>query len=223
MQNRGLDDTAEIYKQKKTLKMIIWCVIAASLIISAAYYVILTLPEKKTESTDFSDALTDYEFYPILDENIFEDEDYTKEMRKIRFFDLTVNLSEHVLNEESVSEFDASVKFMYDYINHIINGNTNGYNSCFSNAYYKKVYPKPDFTMQRLYDIELSKLRDYYDENGMRVYVFKLDYKIMKNNGTFRRDIDSSTSRTKTIYVTDREGKLAIDGEVIQHIQHNDK
>ena len=77
--------------------------------------------------------------------------------------------------------------------------------------------------MQRLYDIELSKLRDYYDENGMRVYVFKLDYKIMKNNGTFRRDIDSSTSRTKTIYVTDREGKLAIDGEVIQHIQHNDK
>ena len=60
--------------------MIIWCVIVASLLISATYYVISNLPEKKVESTDFSDALTDYEFYPALNENIFDDRDYTKEM-----------------------------------------------------------------------------------------------------------------------------------------------
>lgn len=223
MQNKEVYDAAAVSRQKKRLKLIIWCIIVISLIISVIYYAISNLPEKKTESTDFSDALTDYEFYPVLDENIFEDEDYTEEMRRIHFFDLTVNLSEYILNEETVGDFDMSVNFMYDYINYIINGNGKGYNSCFSKAYYEKVEQKPDFTMQRLYDIELSKLRDYYDENGMKVCVFKLDYKIMKNDGTFRRDIDSSTSRTKTIYVTDREGRLAIDGEVIQHIQHNDK
>ena len=76
--------------------------------------------------------------------------------------------------------------------------------------------------MQRLYDINLYKVDERY-EDGYAVYIFKLDYKILKNNGTFRKDISSSTSRTKTIYVTNREGKLAIDGEVIQHIEYNEK
>ena len=200
--------------------MILLGVIGLFLTIAILNFVVSVLPDKMVESTDFANALADYEFYPVLDENIFEDPDYTEDMRKIMYRD---GAQGYVLNESNLSQFDLSVNFMYDYINYIINGDSAGYNSCFSDAYNKKVYSKPDFTMQRLYDIELVKQKNYYDKDGNVVCVFKLDYKILKNDGTFRRDIDSSSSRTKTIYLSNREGRLAIDSEIILHVQHNEK
>ena len=222
MQNNEQNETMDLKAQKRKLKIIILSVFGISLLIAVVYFIVLSLPPKKTESTDYTDALTDYTFYSVVDENIFEDEDYTEEMRKINFSDVSEGIKEYILNEENISDCEASVVFMYNYINYIISGDVEKYNSCFSQAYYEKVYPKSYFTMQRLYDINLYKVDERY-EDGYAIYIFKLDYKILKNNGTFRKDISSSASRTKTIYVTNREGRLAIDGEVIQHIEYNEK
>ena len=220
----NLENTADlkVKLQKRKLKRIILILFAVSAIFLALSIVLFNLPKERTESTDYTDALTNYEFYPVLQENIFVDPDYTEEMRTVNFEDLTAGIKSYILTDENVSSFDPSVQFMYNYINFIINGDEVRFNACFSNAYYEKIYPKGDFTMQRLYDIKLYRVQEY-SQDGYPVSVFKLEYKILKNDGTFRRDISSTSSRTKTIYVTGREGRLAIDGEIIQHIQHNEK
>ncbi len=219
MQKKEIDnfEINDIELQKKKLRKRILIAAAAVLLVALACIVILVWPEKKTQSTDYTDALTDYKFFAVDNSNIFSDPEYTEEMRKIYYEYLVGENSESVvLDDESVKEFDASVNFMYDYIGYIMRGEVDNYNNCFSSAYYKKIFPKEFFTMQRLYDIKLINIGKRY-ENGMTVYIFKLDYKILKNDGTFRKDIDSSSSRRKTIYVTDRDGRLAIDGEEIQH------
>lgn len=212
----------DLRSQKRRLKRIILIVFLTFFVLLGICILILNLPQPKTAGTDYTDALTDYSFYPVAYENIFEDPDYTEQMRRINYADVSEGIREYVITEDNINDFDASVAFMYNYIQYIINGQTEKFNACFSNAYYEKVYPKERFTMQRLYDINLYRV-DVQNENGYAVYIFKLDYKILKNNGSFRRDISSETSRTKTIYVTTREGRLAIDGEVILHIEHNEK
>lgn len=221
MQNNANAEEIRIKDQKKKLKKIILIVFAAALFAVLLCVLLLNLPKSRSESTDYTDALQNYEFYPVVWENIFDDPDYTEDMRRIFFEDVSEGIRGYVLDDENISSFEPSVKFMYNYINYIINGDVKGYNSSFSDAYYEKIYPKSSFTMQRLYDIKLYKVEEYSHE-GYLVYVFKLQYRILKNDGTFRKDISSTTSRTKTIYLTAREGKLAIDGEIIQHIQHKD-
>lgn len=222
MQNNKKDEALDVKTQKRKLKIIILSVFGAFLLLLCICIIIMNIPQSKTLGTDYTDALTDYKFYPVVYENIFKDPDYTEQMRQINYADVSEGIREYVITEDNINDFDASVLFMYNYIQYIINGEVGKYNACFSDAYYEKVYPKESFTMQRLYDINLYKV-DVQNENGYAVYIFKLDYKILKNNGSFRRDISSDTSRTKTIYVTTREGGLAIDGEVILHIEHNEK
>lgn len=223
MKNNEFEDEnlLKIQKQKKKLKIIILSVFAVCIVFAVVFTIILSLPAKKVEGTDYSDALSDYEFFPVEITDIFYDPDYSDDMRNISYYDETFALLGYTLDDGNINEFDESVKFMYRYINYIIGGNVDDFNNCFSSAYYEKVYPKKFFTMQRLYDIKLVKAAERY-EDGMKVYVFKLDYKILKNDGTFRKDIDSSSSRTKTIYLTDREGRLAIDGETIYHIKYDE-
>lgn len=224
MRDKGFENEnlLAVKNQKKKLKIIIILVLAVFVVFAVVFTVIANRPAKKTEGTDYTDAISGYNFFPVEDIDIFSDPDYTEDMHKISYSDETFAILGYTLTDDNINEFDDSVRFMYRYINYIIEGKVDDFNNCFSSAYYEKVYPKNFFTMQRLYDIKLIKVAERY-EDGMKVFIFRLDYKILKNDGTFRKDIDSSSSRTKTIYLTNREGRLAIDGESIYHIKHNEK
>jgi hypothetical protein len=96
----------------------------------------------------------------------------------------------------------------------MINGDVNKYNGCYSDLYYEKEDPKDNFTMQKIYDVVLKKLSEESVSDGKETYmkyVFSLNYKILKNNGTLRDDFLNG-SRTQYIYITNREGELKIDG-----------
>ena len=97
---------------------------------------------------------------------------------------------------------------MLELINSIIEGDADKYNSMFSEEYLKKNAStvRERFTMQMLYDIVVSK---HYTESGA---VYSLEYKIMKNNGSYRSDMPSDCSKTQYFAISDHNGELLIDG-----------
>ena len=61
-----------------------------------------------------------------------------------------------------------------------------------------------------LYDITVYLYSQESLDGGETRYTYALEYKIHKNNGTFRNDIGED-QKTQYIVITDREGTLKID------------
>ena len=95
-----------------------------------------------------------------------------------------------------------------------IAGDHDAYNDCFSKEYLLTNGYADEFTMQKIYGIVIQKysVTAKSGDGGIyNEYVYTLDYKIMENDGTLRRDIGSDMSRTQYITVTDRTGEYKID------------
>jgi hypothetical protein len=73
----------------------------------------------------------------------------------------------------------------------------------FSSGYEGELPEK--FTMQMVYDISL---RPHANADGEKSYI--VNYKILKNNGTFRRDIGSDEGREYLFTLVEEQGKLVI-------------
>ena len=158
-------------------------------------------------------------FYPIdYDYNILKDKEYLELDRKIYYFADRTQLGSMIELDDSNRDKQAvGVTLICDMVESIIMGDADTYNSFFSDYYFehKGVEPDPGFTMTQLYDIKITnfgqqkisdkQLGDYTE------YHFVLQYKIHKNNSTFRNDIGSDGSAATYIIITDRNGKLLIE------------
>lgn len=146
---------------------------------------------------------------PDYDEDIYADAVYMGLDRNIYIYDVDTGLRES-LEPEDFEQYGDSVRFMSDFVNAIIGGDVEKYNSCFANdEYYKE-----SFTKQKLYNIVITKLSYEEIEEGSRTwaqYEFALEYMIRHNNGTLRLDIESDACRTQYITVSDRSGELLIE------------
>lgn len=158
---------------------------------------------------------------PDYDENIYEDSYYMGLDRNIYIYDIDTGMTES-LEQEDYSGYGAGVKFMADFVNIIISGDAEAYNECFDVKCFDTgdVEEKEAFTMQKLYNIKITRLSEEdVSENGNNYtkYEFALEYMIRHNNSTFRRDIGSDASKIQYITLTDRTGELLIE-EVRNHI-----
>ena len=146
---------------------------------------------------------------PDYDEDIYADAVYMGLDRNIYIYDVDTGLRES-LEPEDFEQYGDSVRFMSDFVNAIIGGDVEKYNSCFANdEYYKE-----SFTKQKLYNIVITKLSYEEIEEGSRTwaqYEFALEYMIRHNNGTLRLDIESDACRAQYITVSDRSGELLIE------------
>ena len=196
---------------KKKIVIVIISIISLMALMFISIFVldiILDKIQEKEEGNDFNFYEADY------DENIFEDAVYLSliENGYISYCDMdNVTLS---IDENDAEKYGQDVAFMVSYIKHMINGDVNSYNKCYSDLYYEKEKPKEKFTMQKIYDVVIKKISEesITDADGKYTkYVFSLNYKILNNNGTLRNDFLNGT-RTQYIYITNREGELKIDG-----------
>ena len=64
-------------------------------------------------------------------------------------------------------------------------------------------------TLKKISEESVSDDGDIYTQ-----YIFSLNYKILKNNGTLRNDFLNG-SRTQYINITNRSGELKIDGVTV--------
>ena len=200
-------------KMKKKIVIVIISIIAIMALMFISILVLDSVLDKIQEKQE--EEGNNFNFYEAdYDENIFEDTKYLSliENGYIRYCDMdNVTLS---IDEEDAEKYGEDISFMVSYIKHMINGDVDGYNECYSKLYYEEEKPKEKFTMQKIYDVVIKKISEVSvtDSNGTYTkYVFSLNYKILNNNGTLRNDFLDGT-RTQYIYITTREGELKIDG-----------
>ena len=164
--------------------------------------------EEATKNLNYKFAEADF------DENIYDDPAYLELIENgFLYFCDTSNNQTIGYEREEAEKFGADVVFMTEYIYAAIGGEHEKYNAMFSDLYYDDNAPLEKFTMQKIYDVTITRSseRDVTDKkNTYREYKYTVEYKILDNNGTFRNDI-ATGSRKQNFTVTDREGELKID------------
>ncbi len=189
-------------KKRKWIKIALLGALAL-LVIGAVIHGIVTAPDKETYQKD----KPQYNFYPANEEeNIFEDEAYMELERDIsyRFGPQTITIQ-----DGNFEKYGPDLVFFSKYFDTVIRGDGEAYNKLFSASYFEKNEKKDDFTMQQLYDITVEKLNETKTENGME-YDYYVSYRIRRNNGTFRNDVDSDAIKRQLFHLVPEDGKIKI-------------
>ena len=131
---------------------------------------------------------------PDYDANILEDTEYLDKNRYIEFTNGAMSVT---IADGRFSEYGKPLVFFNDYFNTVINGDHETYNAYFTENYYsdKTHVPFEKFTMQRVYNINATQIQESLitvgEDYGNTMYLFRVSYMIMKNDGTFRNDMGS--------------------------------
>ncbi len=202
--------------KKKTKKILIISLVVIAIVSLGLYLLTLIIPKIyqmiKPEETEL---IAEYSFYEAdYDEDIFEDEYYMSLIKDgVLEYDDNSSFKTTITQEDAYS-YGEGVGVITDMVYAAINGDADTYNSYFSSKYFETNEPKSAFTMQKIYDGEIiyfsGKTVTEGDVTYTR-YVYELRYSILENNGTFRKDM-GDWQRPQYVVITDREGKMLIDG-----------
>ncbi len=186
-------------KQKKGIIIAFSVMIGIILLTYVIIPGVAAIAEKIKEATDdgfksdYMDDIKSFTFYPAdYNENIFEDEEY---MSRNRYLAYTKGSDTFTITDNDYSIYDPTVGFFAGYFDTVINGRYEEYDSYFTEEYFEHQKNKERFTPQKLYDIEI-KLKSTSEIEGATKYIYYVNYKICKNNGTFRNDMESDACRT---------------------------
>ena len=174
-----------------------------------------------TPKPDVSDPPYIYLYPADYEEDIFEDEGYLQLERRILYKDGAQSI--YMANENDYQRTGDLAMFFAAYFNAIVEGDAEAYNALLSKGYKKEHGEKTRFTMQKLYGIEIVYCDKYALDSSSTpttVYEFEVDYYIRMNNGTFRSDISSDTSRTQLyrLYQNDISDEITL-GEILEYIE----
>ena len=153
-------------------------------------------------------------YVPDYGENILDDPEY---LSLNHFISYTENSATSMLPEDTdFASYGEGLALLNECFQAAIRGDDDGFNACFSDAYFEEHPAITEFTMQRIYDIEITLLSStlLYEntpEETMR-YEYRVAFKIQKNNGTFRWDFGSDVSKPEIyeIVVPDSTGEAKI-------------
>ena len=172
-----------------------------------------SLEEEPIRTDEYGDSVTiEFSTEYVTDEaDILLDEVYQGYNLNVYYLDQQNGVGVEV-NEMTAGLYGSAVELLYKLVQTMMSGDAEAYNTFFSKLYFESNEPQGAFSMQKLYDIEITKVEEYKSEKGNYTeYIYALDYKIRRNNGSLRPDIDSDGSRTQFILITDREDALLID------------
>ncbi len=183
---------------KRKLIIIIMAIAVVMLILIGAVLIINMIEANEKSDEKYEEETVEYDFYPAnFEENILEDSDYAKYISEgfIKYADSNTGLTEGIDNNSSKT-YSASTQLMVDLIYDIIEGDYKSYNEYFNEEYYKHREPKQAFTMQRLYDVRLTYMgEEKSEDDNYTKFLYCLEYRIDKNNGTFRKDIGDGSKK----------------------------
>lgn len=180
------------------------CIIAGILVLLLSAYVVLSVIASR--EPDYG-----YEFYePDWEYDIMEDVEYLERGWHVTY---TNELGESVaILDDNYAKFGTGVDFLSYYFAAIQSGDHETYNLLFGDEYYKDHDPVEAFTPQRIYDINVRFLNEQKIDDESFVVNYQIEYKIMRNDGTFRRDIGSDMARTQFLTLTFTEDDIFISG-----------
>ena len=138
----------------------------------------------------------DFYFWPVnYDADIFLDSQY---MDKNRYISYTNGAETTLITDGSYELYGPAVALLAEYINAAIEGDADTLNSLFTDEYWSRHQKYDRITMQRIYNVELIQTSDSVisqgQYQGVHRWTFDVRYMIMKNDGTFRSDMESDSS-----------------------------
>ena len=202
-------------KLKRNMIIVIICMVVFAVVAIPLINVLDTLQNggtaeetQKLPPSSIIFATPDYEY------DIMQDDDYLQLNRRIYHYDERSGLTEE-LTEKNVASYGGAARVLLDMINAVIAGDAETYNTLFSDNYFANNEEEPPFTMQRLYDIKLTKVNETVksgEKGKYTQYEYEVEYKIRLNDGTYRTDIGHDESKKQYFILSDSvTGDVLID------------
>jgi hypothetical protein len=157
---------------------------------------------------------------PDWDLDIMRDPGYLAMNRTVYYCDIQYGMTV-ALDEKNQNNYGPAVVVLNRMIELIIQGDADGYNKLLSKNYFENHDPEPPFTMQQLYDIKLTKIKETEISAGYTQYEFEVEYRIRNNDGTFRTDIDDGESRKQYFILSDSTGKEVLIDQILGYNYKN--
>lgn len=189
--------------------------IAVVLVIAVLGLVFLEFEEKITDTADTT-AQVEYQggyseddmkfYHPDWETNIFEYEPWLEKNRHITYKEGGMST---VIADDGYGEYGIEVEFMALYFKALMNGDADALCGFYSDGYLEANGRFDKFTMQKVYDIVLERI-DVKDDAGNSTYIYKVSYKILENDGTFRDDVLSDGVRPQYYTIVDDGVELKI-------------
>ena len=203
-------------KMRKKFLPILAIILTVMIVIPTVLTLILQGLQKDDTSGGVQDVIyPDYYFHKPYDGNILEYDAYLSLNRNVEFYDNIMGYGMMELITENSG--DRRLKFIHQFLMTVINGDAEHYNTLFNENYYQNNAPQADFEQQMLYAMKVYFYSSEELGNGEHLYTYALDYKIRKNNGTYRRDILSDEIRTQFIVLhTYSDGSILIENLVLK-------
>lgn len=204
--------TARSRKKSKKKAYILIAVLCGVGIVSA---VVLQNPqwfERKTEvknTSMYSDRVVSYSFYPTdYDLDVTADPEYMELDRYVYYKNGPETIA---ITDGNYTQYGSAISFFGTYFETVIAGDTETYNTYFTDHYYETEKPHERFAPQMLYNIKIEKLWEDLEDDTVTRYAFDVSYMIHHNDGTFRNDLDSDSSKTLYFELVEENGKVQID------------
>lgn len=200
-------------KSKARIKKILIIIFAALLILLALYFGLKILLEKLISDKEQVKQADDYymtsgfrNYYPEdYEADILSDKDYTSLDRNLMY----TNQNGEKYNISDLGEnTNEGQRFFTKYFDLLIGGRYKDYSSLFTDTYKEspdgfEKYTDRKFTSQRIYNINIKELARTdvsdasfkYEDKQCVFGFYEVSYKILKNDGTFRRDLPENGER----------------------------
>ena len=206
-ENISLDQAKE--RQKKNLRIVLLILAGVVVLLVTSMLLLNYFLNKEEEKPD------EYiYFYNDGEINAFENEAYLALNRSVLYCDDPSGWYGHTseITSEERGSFDATVLFAEEYLIALNYGNE-GALRAMCTADYLKENEIPDFTQQMIYEAKITYQSAEGREDGSKLITYRLDYKIYRNNGTYRRDVGSDTVKPEylVLWVSADGNEIRID------------
>ncbi len=123
-------------------------------------------------------------------------------LEKNRYITYSENGASIIITDGKYAEYGYTVAFLAEYFDTLMHGDAEALNGFYADSYFDSQERYESITMQKIYDIciEFIKATDSYTSTE---YVYKVSYKILENDGTFRDDMPSDAERPQFYTVAD--------------------
>lgn len=179
----------------KNKKRIIKVFIITLIILAALALISVILERCANKTAEIPEYFYDFST-PNYEENIFENEEYLSKDRYLSYTDdmgVTVKIT-----DGDYSAYGLGPSFFALYFYSLEHADYQTFESLFTDNY-KKTHELPkNFTMQKIYNKSIAYYNDE-TKDAENFITYKVEYYIMKNDGTFRDDMGSDCTRTQYI------------------------
>ena len=200
---------SENLKNKKKPAIIFISILCAVVVIITIVYVVLYFVSKNNMPKTAGDVFL---YEPDYNAQIMTEEQYLIKDRRISYCD---GFGTWYIYDENgnYSTSDDVQLFLIEYVNDLVAGDATALKAKYSSELVTKLKLPDRMTQQRIYETKLTELsKKEINQNGEIYfeYEYKIEYKIMRNDGTFRVDLASDSVKGQYFTIEQREENITI-------------